>query len=92
MKNKEKEIELFTELFSECEEGIVYLILGSAISSDNNFSADDARENLENLEVIEEAMKKSSRPQNEKDEFLKRIADGKRILNQDIKDFENNKQ
>ena len=37
-------------------------------------------------------MKKSSRPQNEKDEFLKRIADGKRILNQDIKDFENNKQ
>ena len=31
MKNKEKEIELFTELFSECEEGIVYLILGSEI-------------------------------------------------------------
>lgn len=84
MKNKEKEIELFTELFSECEENIIYLIINNIINLDIDSSKEDAIESLESLKVAEEAIKRSSRPQEEKDVFLEKIANYKEDLNKII--------
>jgi len=84
----EEEVEKFKKLISECEEGIIFMLLGAVISADNVLTKEDAQENLKFLDLFEKSMKASSRSQEDKDKFLEFIKQGREILKQDIKCFE----
>ena len=73
-----------------CESGLEYLFLASLVSSDNNMTIDECKQNLENYDALEAAVKEANIPEEKKEEFNKYITKGRNILNQDIERFKEN--
>ena len=73
-----------------CESGLEYLFLVSLVSSDNNMTIDECKQNLENYDALEAAVKEANIPEEKKEEFNKYITKGRNILNQDIERFKEN--
>lgn len=74
---------LFTDLFSNADDGIIYMILGSLISADNNNTVREIDENLENLRFLIEPIKACTRAEEEKKKFLDFVESSIHILEQD---------
>lgn len=81
---------LFTDLFSYGEDGIIYMILGSLISADNNDTIEEIDENLEHLKFLIEPIKECTRADDEKEKLLDFVNSGIRILEKDKEYFNNN--
>lgn len=84
MEEKQK---LFTDLFSNADDGIIYMILGSLISADNNNTVEEIDENLENLRFLIEPINACTRADEEKEKLLDFVESGIRILEKDKEYF-----
>ena len=73
-----------------CESGLEYLFLASLVSSDNNMTIDECKENLGNYDSLEAAVKEANIPEEKRKEFYEYIEKGRKILNQDIERFKEN--
>lgn len=80
MNQREKFNLLMNEIYSD--KTMFMLYFSSLISSDNITSADECREKLNQLDMLETFLKEKS-----DEEYLKRISDAKRIVEADLKDF-----
>ena len=80
MNQQEKFNSLMKEIYSD--KAMVMLYFSSLISSENITSADECREKLNQLDMLETFLKEKS-----DEEYLKRISDAKRIVEADLKDF-----
>lgn len=78
MNEHEKFNLLMNEIYSDKTMFILYF--SSLISSDNISSADECREKLNQLDMLEAFLKEKS-----DEEYLKRISDAKRIIRADLK-------
>lgn len=79
------EQEKFNLLMNEIsrDKTMFMLYFSSLISSDNISSADECREKLNQLDMLEVFLKEKS-----DEEYLKRISDAKRIVEADLSAFE----
>lgn len=80
MNHQEKFNSLMKEIYSD--KNMFMLYFSSLISSDNISSADECREKLNQLDMLEAFLREKS-----DEEYLKRISDAKRIVEADLKDF-----
>lgn len=80
MNEHEKFNLLMNEIYRDKTMFILYF--SSLISSDNIYSADECREKLNQLDMLEAFLKEKS-----DEEYLKRISDAKRIVEADLKGF-----
>ena len=80
---------LFTDLFSNADDGIIYMILGSLISADSNNTIEEIDENLGHLRFLIEPIKACTRADEEKEKLLDFVESGIRILERDKEYFEN---
>lgn len=85
MEEKQK---LFTDLFSNADDGIIYMILGSLISADNNNTIEEIDENIGHLRFLIEPIKACTRADEEKEKLLDFVESGIRILERDKEYFE----
>ena len=81
MNEQEKFNLLMTEIYRD--KTMFMLYFSSLISSDNISSADECREKLNQLDMLEAFLKEKS-----DEEYLNRINDAKRIVEADLKAFE----
>lgn len=81
MNEQEKFNLLMNEIYRD--KTMFMLYFSSLISSDNISSADECREKLNQLDMLEAFLKEKS-----DEEYLKRINDAKRIIEADLKAFE----
>lgn len=81
MNEQEKFNLLMNEIYSDRTMFLLYF--SSLISSDNIYSADECREKLNQLDMLEGFLKEKS-----DEKYLKRINDAKRIIRADLKAFE----
>lgn len=79
---------LFTDLFSNGDDGVIYMLLGSLISADNNNTVEEIDENLGHLRFIIEPIKACTRADEEKEKLLDFVESGIRILERDKEYFE----
>mgnify|MGYP007096762842 CR=1 FL=1 len=80
MNEQEKFNLLMNEIYRD--KTMFMLYFSSLISSDNISSADECREKLNQLDMLEVFLKEKS-----DEEYLKRISDAKRIVEADLKGF-----
>lgn len=80
MNEQEKFNLLMNEIY--IDKTMFMLYFSSLISSDNISSADECREKLNQLDMLEAFLKEKS-----DEEYLKRISDAKRIVEADLKGF-----
>lgn len=80
MNQQEKFNLLMNEIYSD--KTMFMLYFSSLISSDNISSADECREKLNQLDMLEVFLKEKS-----DEEYLNRINDAKRIVEEDLKGF-----
>lgn len=80
MNEQEKFNLLMNEIYRD--KTMFMLYFSSLISSDNISSADECREKLNQLDMLEAFLKEKS-----DEEYLKRISDAKRIVEADLKGF-----
>lgn len=80
MNHQEKFNSLMKEIYSD--KNMFMLYFSSLISSDNISSADECREKLNQLDMLEAFLKEKS-----DEEYQKRISDAKRIVEADLKDL-----
>ena len=80
MNHQEKFNSLMKEIYSD--KNMFMLYFSSLISSDNISSADECREKLNQLDMLEVFLKEKS-----DEEYLNRINDAKRIVEEDLKGF-----
>lgn len=81
MNEQEKFNLLMNEIYSD--KTMFMLYFSSLISSDNISSADECREKLNQLDMLEAFLKEKS-----DEEYLNRINDAKRIIKADLSAFE----
>lgn len=81
MNEQEKFNLLMNEIYRD--KTMFMLYFSSLISSDNISSADECREKLNQLDMLEAFLKEKS-----DEEYLKRISDAKRIIEADLSAFE----
>ena len=81
MNEQEKFNLLMNEIYSD--KTMFMLYFSSLISSDNISSADECREKLNQLDMLEAFLKEKS-----DEEYLNRINDAKRIIEADLSAFE----
>lgn len=81
MNEQEKFNLLMNEIYRD--KTMFMLYFSSLISSDNISSADECREKLNQLDMLEAFLKEKS-----DEEYLKRISDAKRIVEADLSAFE----
>lgn len=81
MNEQEKFNLLMNEIYRD--KTMFMLYFSSLISSDNISSADECREKLNQLDMLEAFLKEKS-----DEEYLKRISDAKRIVEADLNAFE----
>lgn len=80
MNQQEKFNSFMKEIYSD--KTMFMLYFSSLISSENITSADECREKLNQLDMLETFLKEKS-----DEEYLKRISDAKRIVEADLKGF-----
>ena len=81
-KGYSKAIRKYSKNFRPDKRKMFMLYFSSLISSDNISSADECREKLNQLDMLEAFLKEKS-----DEEYLKRISDAKRIVEADLKGF-----
>ena len=81
MNHQEKFNSLMKEIYSD--KNMFMLYFSSLISSDNISSADECREKLNQLDMLEAFLREKS-----DNEYLKRINAAKNIVEEDLKDLE----
>lgn len=80
---------LTVEFIEDIEKGgLMYFLLGSLISADNCFDADEVKENFEYIKKLEELIPKTNFSEERKTELLDYIYKGKLVLSNDLKRFE----
>lgn len=80
MNHQEKFNSLMKDIYSD--KNMFMLYFSSLISSDNISSADECREKLNQLDMLEAFLREKS-----DEEYLNRINDAKRIVEEDLKAF-----
>ena len=66
------------------DDTMLYFILGSMISAENDFTEENIQTSLEFFDSLEKGVNESDKPQKEKDNIIKYINNGREILNNEL--------
>ena len=66
------------------DDTMLYFILGSMISAENDFTEENIQTSLEFFDSLEKGVNESDKSQKEKDNIIKYINNGREILNNEL--------